>query len=151
MSWVTKRRINNMMQSILMALAGGALIGLAASLMLVLNGRVTGISGIANGLLTLQKGDYLWRATFVVGLIAGGVVLAYFQAEMFANTSARSEVMIAIAGVIVGFGTVLGSGCTSGHGVCGISRLSPRSLIATIIFMLVGMITATILKSFLGV
>ncbi|WP_246845872.1 YeeE/YedE family protein [Bdellovibrio sp. ZAP7] len=140
-----------MMQSILMALAGGALIGLAASLMLVLNGRVTGISGIANGLLTLQKGDYLWRATFVVGLIAGGVVLAYFQAEMFANTSARSEVMIAIAGVIVGFGTVLGSGCTSGHGVCGISRLSPRSLIATIIFMLVGMITATILKSFLGV
>ncbi|WP_255490228.1 YeeE/YedE family protein [Bdellovibrio sp. KM01] len=140
-----------MMQSILMALAGGALIGLAASLMLILNGRVTGISGIANGLLTLQKGDYLWRATFIIGLILGGVILAHFQPELFANTSARTEVMIAIAGVIVGFGTVLGSGCTSGHGVCGISRLSPRSLVATIIFMLVGMVSATILKSLLEV
>ncbi|MBO9667543.1 MAG: YeeE/YedE family protein [Bdellovibrio sp.] len=139
-----------MMQSILMALAGGALIGVAASLMLLFNGRVTGISGITNGLLSYVKGDYLWRFAFVLGLILGGVVLGATHPEMFVNTTNRTSVMVAIAGVIVGFGTVLGSGCTSGHGVCGISRLSPRSLIATGVFMVVGMLAATVLKFVIG-
>ncbi|MFM6927128.1 MAG: YeeE/YedE family protein [Bdellovibrio sp.] len=139
-----------MMQSILWALAGGALIGVAASMMLIFNGRVTGISGIANGLLTYVKGDYLWRAAFVAGLVVGGVVLGASHPEFFVNTTNRSDVMIALAGIIVGFGTVLGSGCTSGHGVCGMSRMSPRSFIATIVFMMVGMITATALKYLMG-
>jgi len=139
-----------MMQSILWALAGGALIGVAASMMLVFNGRVTGISGIANGLLSYVKGDYLWRAAFILGLVAGGVILGANHPEFFVNATNRSDIMIAAAGVIVGFGTVLGSGCTSGHGVCGISRLSPRSLLATGVFMMVGMIVATVLKYLMG-
>lgn len=138
-----------MMTSILMALAGGAVIGLAVSIMLIFNGRVTGISGIANGLLAYTKGDYLWRVAFVGGLILGGAVLAPFHPEFFLYAVQRSDTAVAIAGVIVGFGTVLGSGCTSGHGVCGISRLSPRSLVATGVFMLVGMLAATLLKSFM--
>lgn len=135
-----------MVHSILMALIGGALIGLAASLMLLLNGRVTGVSGIANGLLQYLKGDVAWRAAFVGGLVVGGFVFYKMSPELFVNSSGRSSQMIAVAGVIVGFGTVLGSGCTSGHGVCGISRLSPRSLVATVIFMLVGMATATLVR-----
>ncbi|WP_413578054.1 YeeE/YedE family protein [Bdellovibrio sp. HCB290] len=135
-----------MMHSILLALGGGALIGLAASIMLLLNGRVTGISGIANGLLTFKKDDYLWRIAFIGGLVLGGGILGHFRPEMLANTTSRSDWMVALAGVIVGFGTILGSGCTSGHGVCGISRLSPRSLVATGVFMTVGMLTATFLK-----
>jgi uncharacterized membrane protein YedE/YeeE len=140
-----------MMQSILWALVGGSLIGAAASLMLLFNGRVTGISGITNGLLSFVKGDYLWRLAFVAGLVVGGLLLSANHPELFINTTNRSDVMIAVAGLIVGFGTVLGSGCTSGHGVCGISRLSPRSLVATISFMMVGMIVATVLKYVLGV
>lgn len=140
-----------MIESIYLALAGGALIGVAASLMLVFNGRVTGISGIANGLLSYTKNDYLWRFAFVAGLIVGGGVLGANYPDLFTNTTNRSDIMIAVAGLIVGFGTVLGSGCTSGHGVCGISRLSPRSLIATASFMLVGMIAATALKYLVGV
>jgi uncharacterized membrane protein YedE/YeeE len=139
-----------MMQSILWALAGGALIGVAASMMLIFNGRVTGISGIANGLLSYAKGDYLWRAAFILGLVVGGVTLGANHPEFFENMTNRSDIMIAAAGVIVGFGTVLGSGCTSGHGVCGISRLSPRSLLATGVFMMVGMIVATALKYLMG-
>ncbi|MDG0817764.1 YeeE/YedE family protein [Bdellovibrio svalbardensis] len=139
-----------MLHSILMALFGGALIGLAASLMLVLNGRVTGISGITNGLLSFVKGDYAWRAAFVGGLLGGGFILGQLHPEFFENTTGRPSVMIAVAGLIVGFGTVLGSGCTSGHGVCGIARFSPRSLVATLVFMLVGMASATLLKAILG-
>ncbi len=139
-----------MMQSILMALLGGAMIGLAASLMLVFNGRVTGISGIANGLLSFVKGDYAWRAAFIGGLTGGGFLMAQYRPDFFENTTGRPLGMIAIAGVIVGFGTVLGSGCTSGHGVCGIARMSPRSLIATLIFMAVGMASATLLKALMG-
>lgn len=136
-----------MTHSILMALAGGALIGLAASLMLIFNGRVTGISGIANGLLSYVKGDYGWRVGFVAGLVGGGMILSLMNPDFFVNISGRPLGMVAAAGLIVGFGTVLGSGCTSGHGVCGISRLSPRSLVATGVFMVVGMLAATLIHA----
>ncbi|MCM2354432.1 MAG: YeeE/YedE family protein [Pseudobdellovibrio sp.] len=131
------------------ALIGGVLIGLAVSLMLVLNGRVTGISGIIYGLLKPVKSDLAWRIYFILGLLAGGLVY------QFTSNSALSEAhvtslnwSIPLAGLLVGFGTVLGSGCTSGHGVCGISRLSVRSLIATITFILAGVITVSIIRHY---
>ncbi|UXR65012.1 YeeE/YedE thiosulfate transporter family protein [Bdellovibrio bacteriovorus] len=140
-----------MMNSILMALSGGALIGFAASLMLVFNGRVTGISGIVNGLLGGLFKDGLWRLTFILGLLVGGALLGMSHPELFVNTSGRSVVLVTLAGLIVGFGTVMGSGCTSGHGVCGIARFSVRSLLATATFMIIGILTATVLKYWLGV
>ena len=122
------------------ALAGGALIGAAASLLLITAGRIAGISGITGGLLFPTRGDIRWRALFLFGLVAAGVIAALI-APASIGTSPRSLVVIAIAGGLVGVGTRLGNGCTSGHGVCGISRLSPRSIAATIVFMATGMLT----------
>ena len=125
------------------ALIGGGLIGLAAVLLLKLNGRIAGISGIANGLLTLSPGDRLWRALFLIGLIGGGYLYQAITAEPLITRQGFSLVLLSVAGLLVGFGTRLGSGCTSGHGVCGIARLSPRSLVATIAFLGTGMLTAS--------
>ncbi len=125
------------------ALAGGALIGLAAVLLLKLNGRIAGISGILNGVLTLSQGDRLWRVLFIVGLIAGGFLYQTMTSTTLVTREGFSLAQLIAAGVLVGFGTRLGSGCTSGHGVCGISRLSIRSVIATAVFLAVGMITAS--------
>lgn len=122
------------------ALQGGALIGLSASLMLAFNGRVTGISGIVGGLLTPKAGDIAWRALFVIGLVLGGAVaLAASPAAFSPGRSAPA--LVVVAGLLVGFGTRVGNGCTSGHGVCGISRLSPRSLAATVTFIASGALT----------
>jgi len=129
------------------ALMGGALIGVAVSLMLLWNGRVTGISGIVYGLLTPVKGDIAWRASFVLGLVGGGLVLHFMRPESFSGALLTGTGSIVVAGLLVGFGTVLGSGCTSGHGVCGISRLSPRSLVATISFIAAGILSVSFLKS----
>ena len=128
------------------ALAGGVFIGLAVSLMLVLNGRVTGISGIVNGVLSPVKGDTAWRWNFIAGLVAGGLVMNFLNPEMFQGGLETEEWTLGIAGVLVGFGTVLGSGCTSGHGVCGISRLSPRSLVATLTFIAAGVVAVRLFK-----
>lgn len=122
-------------------LVGGILIGLAVTLMLLLNGRIAGISGIVGGLLTPKDGDTGWRVAFVVGLLAGA--LAYILA---AGGSAPVEVLasppaILVGGLLVGFGTRLGSGCTSGHGLCGMARLSRRSIVATAVFFGVAMLT----------
>lgn len=122
------------------ALVGGLFIGLAVSLMLILNGRVTGISGIIYGLLNPTKGDIAWRIYFIAGLLGGGFI------TMTNSQLSHFDWKIPVAGLLVGFGTVLGSGCTSGHGVCGISRLSPRSIVATIIFILSGIATVFILR-----
>ncbi len=121
--------------------AGGLLIGLAVALMLLLNGRVAGISGIVGGLLTLRLRDNAWRAAFVVGLVLGA--LAYLST---ADQSAPVRVLaslpaILVGGLLVGFGTRLGSGCTSGHGLCGMARLSRRSIAATATFFGVAMLT----------
>ncbi|HEX4925555.1 MAG TPA: YeeE/YedE family protein [Bdellovibrionales bacterium] len=132
------------------ALLGGVLIGVSVSLMLYWNGRVTGISGIINGVLTPAKGDTLWRALFAAGLVLGGLVLQALKPEVFANTLNSPAASVAVAGLLVGFGTVMGSGCTSGHGVCGMSRLSPRSIVATVIFIGAGMLSVALFK-FMGV
>lgn len=139
-----------MMDDIFMALLGGALIGLSASLMLVFNGRVTGISGILNGFLRAPK-EGTWRGAFLGGLLLGGAVLGAIRPDLFVNVSGRSLMVVPVAGFIVGFGTLLGSGCTSGHGVCGLARFSIRSLIATLTFIAVGVVAATGLKYLVGV
>jgi hypothetical protein len=124
------------------ALAGGALIGLAATILWIASGRVAGISGIANGLLAPQRGDVAWRIAFVVGLLAGGAIAAAALPGAI-GLSPRSLATVAVAGAVVGVGTRLGNGCTSGHGVCGLSRLSVRSAFATLTFMTTGILTAT--------
>lgn len=135
-----------MIQSSLFALAGGVLIGVAVTLMLLFNGRVTGISGIIGHALRLPKTDLSWRVAFFMGLLAGGVILRFAAPEVFVNTSDRSLATVAIAGFLVGFGTLLGGGCTSGHGVCGISRFSLRSILATITFIAFGILSVWALK-----
>ena len=128
-----------MQQEWINALIGGSIIGVAVSLMLYWNGRVTGISGIINGILSPLKGDTLWRVMFVGGLFLGGLVMKLTHPEVFSGQLATADWTVVAAGLLVGFGTVMGSGCTSGHGVCGISRLSPRSLVATLAFIAAGM------------
>lgn len=127
------------------ALAGGLLIGLAAALLLLLNGRVTGISGILGDLLRFKAGDTAWRVAFIGGLVAAPLLWQQFaplpQVRIDAGTG-----LLAAAGFIVGIGTRYGAGCTSGHGVCGIARLSPRSIIATLVFMGAGFATVFIVR-----
>jgi uncharacterized membrane protein YedE/YeeE len=126
------------------------LIGLSASLLLLFDGKIAGISGIVSGLLTPMKNDTLWRAVFVIGLLAGGLLFRLFSPHVFAIGISRSTAALILAGVLVGFGTRLGNGCTSGHGVCGLSRFSTRSLIATLTFMATGVITVYIINHLLG-
>ncbi len=129
------------------AVAGGILIGLAASWLFLSLGRIAGISGIVSQ--AMKHPGTLWPVSFVVGLGAGGWIAALFLAPD--STRAEIEpVWLVLGGLIVGFGTRLGSGCTSGHGVCGIARLSPRSIVATMIFVGLGMLAATLLRG-LGV
>jgi uncharacterized protein len=133
------------------ALIGGAIIGVAVSLMLVFNGRVTGISGIVSGVLSPRKNDISWRILFLLGLLSGGVILRFIQPEAFQSASKNMGLIdYAVAGLLVGFGTLLGNGCTSGHGVCGISRLSVRSIIATIVFITFGVLSVFIFKMLRG-
>lgn len=134
----------------ILALIGGSIIGLAVTIMLLFNGRVTGISGIVNGIFNFQTGDLLWRATFVLGLLVGGFILKFAYPHAFDGALNLSLTNTAVAGLLVGFGTIMGSGCTSGHGVCGISRLSPRSLVSTITFISAGVIAVIVLRK-LGV
>lgn len=131
-------------------LIGGALIGLAVTLMLLFNGRVTGISGILSGLLSLPKNDTSWRLTFFLGIFSGGLVLRILNPDFFQNTSGRGLEAVALAGLLVGFGTVMGGGCTSGHGICGVSRFSVRSLLATVVFILFGFASVAVAKFFIG-
>ena len=132
------------------AIIGGLFIGLAVSIMLLFNGRVTGISGILGGIIKPKKNDLDWRLTFFFGLISGGALLFYLKPEQFVNLSQASTADYIIAGFLVGFGTLLGNGCTSGHGVCGISRLSIRSILSTLTFIGFGVISVLIYKSLRG-
>ena len=123
--------------------AGGALIGLAAAMLLLLNGRIAGISGIVGGLLPPARGDAGWRVAFVLGLAAAPV--AIFMYPVTPRIEAGFGTLI-VAGLLVGLGTSYGSGCTSGHGVCGLSQLSPRSLVATAAFMAAGIVTVFVAR-----
>lgn len=127
------------------ALAGGLLIGLAAALFILFNGKIAGISGILGGLLRPVKGDVLWRIAFLLGLMISPLVFALFRPLPDVTIDA-SNVTLVIAGLLVGLGTRYGAGCTSGHGVCGLSRLSLRSLVATLAFMAAGFLTVYIVR-----
>jgi len=131
------------------SLAGGILIGLAAALLLLANGRVAGISGILGGLLRPARGDVAWRVAFLGGLFLAPLVWLALRAMPPAQVD-QSPALLAAAGLLVGLGTRFGSGCTSGHGVCGIARLSPRSLTATACFMAAGIVTVFIARHVLG-
>ena len=127
------------------ALLGGALIGLAATILAAVNGRVAGITGILDGFLRPAAGDWNWRAAFLAGLLGGAfTVLRWFPAALVEPI--RPLGILAVAGLLVGFGTRLGNGCTSGHGVCGLSRLSLRSLVATVTFIAIGIATVTLVR-----
>lgn len=134
----------------LASLLGGALIGLAASLLLLADGRVAGISGIVGGLLAPTGGDTAWRALFVAGLLLGGLGLRLVDPALVRMDLDRSTLALVVAGLLVGFGTRLGNGCTSGHGVCGVSRGSARSIVATMTFMATGILTAWVVAHGFG-
>lgn len=127
------------------ALIGGLLIGLAAALFILINGRIAGVSGILSGLLRPKFGDIAWRAAFVAGLIAAPLLYQAF-AVLPPSRIEASWPMLVLAGLLVGVGTRYGAGCTSGHGVCGISRLSPRSILATLTFMGAGFGTVYVVR-----
>ena len=131
------------------ALAGVVLIGIAAAMFALLNGRIAGISGVIGGLLKPTPGDVAWRAAFVVGLLSAPLVYSLFAVLPKPQIAASSGALV-LAGLLVGLGTRYGSGCTSGHGVCGLSRLSPRSLVATAAFMGAGFITVYAIRHLLG-
>jgi uncharacterized membrane protein YedE/YeeE len=131
-----------------MPLLGGVLIGVSSGIMLLFNGRTTGISGIFSGLLFKREHEETWRSYFLAGLIFGGFVLQYLNPELFENTTGRSLLVLVISGLLVGIGSKLGRGCTSGHGVCGIGRLSVTSLVATVVFVLAGMFLVAIVQPF---
>jgi uncharacterized membrane protein YedE/YeeE len=127
----------------LMAAAGGALIGTASVVLLWLNGRIAGISGIMNGAFSKQPSEAGWRIAFIVGLIAGGLLYQWATGISLIERSNFPTWMTVVAGLLVGYGTRLGGGCTSGHGICGVSRLSLRSIVATATFVFIGMLVAT--------
>jgi uncharacterized protein len=127
------------------SLAGGLLLGMAAAMFILLNGRVLGISGIVGGLLKPRAADMGWRVAFVAGLLAAPSAWVLFATPV-APRIAAAPALLVIAGLLVGWGTRYGSGCTSGHGVCGLSRLSPRSLAATLAFMATGFVTVFVLR-----
>ena len=132
-----------------MSLAGGVVLGLASALFILLNGRVLGISGILGGLLTPRRGDTAWRLFFVAGLLVAPIVWALFNTPVVPRIEAGWPLLV-VAGLLVGWGTRYGSGCTSGHGVCGLSRLSPRSLVATLAFMGAGFATVLVARHLLA-
>jgi uncharacterized membrane protein YedE/YeeE len=133
------------------ALLGGALIGLSVSLLLLLNGRMAGISGIMNGVFSAPKKEEVWRAIFLVGLVLGAVIFQFITNDSLQLRENYPVLLMIVGGFLVGFGTRMGSGCTSGHGICGIANFSVRSITATITFMASGGMTVYILRHLLGV
>lgn len=132
------------------SLAGGALIGLAACLLMYLHGRIAGISGILSGILPPLSSDWAWRAAFLIGAIAAPAMLFYLFGFKPSFENNIPAFWLVISGLLVGFGITMGSGCTSGHGICGISRLSVRSIAATITFMATTTITVFVIRHVLG-
>ncbi len=136
--------------SYLPALIGGLLIGTAATLMLWLEGRIAGISGIVGGLLQRTQGDASWRILFLLGLLLSPLLMMLLTGQRAHIEATVSPRVLVIAGLLVGFGTRLGSGCTSGHGVCGLARRSPRSLTAVLTFIATGALTVFVMRHLIG-
>ncbi|MBR1287682.1 YeeE/YedE family protein [Bradyrhizobium sp. AUGA SZCCT0177] len=134
----------------LSAAIGGALIGLSAVLLMLLTGRIAGISGIFAGLLNIRSEDKAWRIAFIAGLMLVPVIAGWIGYGMATPKLPANWAVIVAAGLLVGFGTRLGGGCTSGHGICGIGRLSVRSIAATIVFMVTAVITVAVTRHMLG-
>lgn len=141
------------------ALLGGALIGLSAAMLLLVKGRIAGISGITGGVIFPEKGDVAWRIVFISGLVLGGFLYQWLGSnteegllvDVSTIQAVASTPLIILGGLLVGVGTTIGTGCTSGHGICGLARRSPRSLVATLSFMSAGLVTVFIVKIVLGV
>ena len=131
------------------SLSGGVLLGLASALFILVNGRVLGISGILGGLLRPRADDSGWRIAFILGLLVAPAVWTLFAAPVVPRMEAGPALLV-VAGLLVGWGTRYGSGCTSGHGVCGLSRMSPRSLVATLAFMGTGFVTVFVMRHLLA-
>jgi len=123
------------------SLFGGILLGISAAMLLFINGKIAGISGIINGIMSSKKDDYSWRLLFVLGMIVGGLISVLMLGVTVPSTENLSLGMVIAAGLLVGIGTRLSNGCTSGHGICGIGRLSKRSIVATCAFMVVAGLT----------
>lgn len=123
------------------SLFGGILLGISATVLLLVNGKIAGISGVMNGIMSPKKGDYSWRLLFALGMVVGGLVSVIAFGVEVPSTANISTGLVIAAGLLVGIGTRLGNGCTSGHGICGIGRLSKRSIVATCVFMAVAGLT----------
>ena len=128
------------------AIAGGLILGVASAALFLLTGRIAGVSGVLGGLLQPRSGDFGWRLSFFGGLLLAGLGAAWLAPAAFGAPVGRGPGLIVLAGLLVGVGTRLGNGCTSGHGVCGISRGSPRSIASVLTFMFTGILTATLLR-----
>ena len=135
----------------LTATIGGLIIGLSAVWLMGLHGRIAGISGIFSGILFGNSGDKIWRVLFIVGLIIGPLIYTLVSGEQPAFDITSNWALLIVGGILVGFGTRLGSGCTSGHGVCGLARFSPRSLFSVVIFMAAGVATVAAARAVIGV
>lgn len=135
---------------LILAIIGGALIGGGAAALMYFSGKIAGLSGIVGGLLEPKPGDLGWRLALVAGVVVGGAALALVRPELFGFGVQRSWPAIIAGGLLVGFGARLGSGCTSGHGVCGLARLGPRSLVATTTFVATGAVAAFVVNQLLG-
>ena len=133
------------------AVAGGALIGVSATMLLLLNGRIAGISGILNGAMESVEGDRRWRWLFLGGLLIGAGIIGHWSGADYYAADTYSPWMMTLGGLLVGAGTRIGSGCTSGHGVCGLGRLSLRSLVATTIFTLTAFATVYVIRHVAGI
>jgi uncharacterized membrane protein YedE/YeeE len=134
------------MKPYILPFSGGILIGLATTILLYFNGKITGVSGILGSSLKKPEQENYWRLTFLLGLFLGGFIFSFFKPEFFQYEINRGWILAIIAGLLVGYGTRLGSGCTSGHGICGLPRFSKRSWVATITFMISAIITVAVMK-----
>ncbi len=132
------------------AFSGGILIGLAAILMLLFTGRIAGISGIMGGLLSPKQAETLWRIAFLVGIVIGAFLFNLIRPDFYQPRAGFPVLLLVIGGLLVGFGTRMGNGCTSGHAVCGIARLSVRSIAATLTFMTSGFVTVFLIRHVIG-